>query len=89
MPYITKSLREQLDDKITEMIEMLGQISEDNLDGCLNYTISRLLIELYERRYAKINRAIGVLECVKLEYYRRFAAPYEDKKASENGDIYG
>jgi len=30
----------------------------------------------------------GVLECAKLELYRRIAAPYEDTKIEENGDVY-
>lgn len=38
--------------------------------------------------YSAINAAIGVLECAKLELYRRIAAPYEDKKIIENGDVY-
>ena len=29
---------------------------------------------------------IGCLECCKLEFYRRLAASYEDKKICENGD---
>jgi hypothetical protein len=37
--------------------------------------------------YTNINAVIGVLECVKLELYRRLAASYEDKKVVENGDI--
>ena len=37
--------------------------------------------------YADINSAIGVLECAKLELYRRQAAPYEDKKIEENGEV--
>lgn len=31
---------------------------------------------------------IGTIECVKLEFYRRVVAPYEDKKAEQNGDAY-
>lgn len=31
---------------------------------------------------------LGVLECVKLELYRRVAAPYEDRKIEENGDVF-
>jgi hypothetical protein len=31
---------------------------------------------------------IGVLECAKLELYRRVAAPYEDAKCEDNGDVY-
>ena len=30
---------------------------------------------------------MGVLECCKLEFYRRVAAPYEDIKIEENGDV--
>ncbi len=39
-------------------------------------------------RYSKINSLIGVLECAKLELYRRVAAPYENDKIDENGDVY-
>jgi hypothetical protein len=35
-----------------------------------------------------VNEAIGVLECAKLELYRRVAAPYEDEKIAESGDVY-
>ena len=39
-------------------------------------------------RYTHVNEAVGVLECAKLELYRRVAAPYEDEKIAENGDVY-
>lgn len=32
--------------------------------------------------------ALGALECCKLEFYRRVAAPYEDSKIISNGDVY-
>lgn len=38
--------------------------------------------------YKIINEIIGVLECVKLEFYRRIAAPYENDKQQANGDVY-
>ena len=38
--------------------------------------------------YEDYNEVIGVLESVKLEYYRRILAPYEDDKRYENGDVY-
>ncbi len=31
---------------------------------------------------------MGALEGSKLEFYRRIAAPYENKKMKENGDVY-
>jgi len=59
--------------------------------GELNYLITNL-IDTWLRtngvNYANINSVIGVLECAKLEAYRRVAAGYEDKKCALNGDVY-
>lgn len=67
--------------------------------GQLNYLITSLCNAYLKQRntdetygfigpsYGAINDIIGVLECAKLEYYRRMAAPYEDKKVLDNGDI--
>lgn len=59
--------------------------------GALNYAITRMVAQFIGRRglrYAAINEAIGVLECAKLELYRRIAAPYEDEKLTAHGDVY-
>ena len=56
-------------------------------DGELNYVITKIMKEVYPLRYYHINKAIGVLECIKQEFYRRVAAPYEDQKMKENGDV--
>ncbi len=37
--------------------------------------------------YADFNTVLGCLEATKLELYRRWIAPYEDKKLIENGDV--
>jgi hypothetical protein len=37
--------------------------------------------------YNKIAMITGVLENIKQEFYRRIAAPYEDTKIIQNGDI--
>ena len=61
--------------------------------GELNYAITDL-IQGYlntgdpNRNYAAYNEVIGVLECAKLELYRRQIAVYEDQKCRENGDVY-
>ena len=62
--------------------------------GYLNYQITKLCDRFLHHedrglRYEHINTIIGALECAKLEYYRRIAAPYEDIKIEENGDVYG
>ena len=60
--------------------------------GELNFAISILADKYLEGkggiRYAHLNEVVGVLECAKLELYRRLAAPYEDKKIIETGDVY-
>ena len=59
--------------------------------GDLNFRIHEL-IEIYLSgkdaiKYEEYNSVIGVLESVKLEFYRRAVSPYEDAKLVENGDI--
>jgi Domain of unknown function (DUF6899) len=81
MPYVTQADRKRLD---------AGE--QPRAAGELNYVITRILDEYIEAkggiRYAHLNEVVGVLECAKLELYRRLAAPYEDEKITENGDVY-
>lgn len=87
LPYIKTANRGKYDKILKELTEMLKALPPEEVDGELNYVITKLLKEIYPLRYFHINKAIGVLECAKLEYYRRVAAPYEDKKIQESGDI--
>lgn len=85
MPYITEAKRVAL----ATSAHVLGNSMPAD-PGELNYEITRM-IQLYlrgERSYAIFNEVIGVLECAKLELYRRMVAPYEDQKCAENGDVY-
>ena len=86
MPYIKTQSRETLDDKVDDIIET---ISIDGRAGDLNYIITNILVKSLwgAESYKLHNENIGVLESVKLEYYRRLVAPYEDEKIEENGDI--
>lgn len=59
--------------------------------GELNYCFTELIIRflaLEGVNYQKINDVIGALEGAKLEFYRRVAVKYEDRKIIENGDVY-
>lgn len=59
--------------------------------GELNYKITRLCLEYFKcrgGRYQQINDVVGVLECAKMEFYRRAAAPYEDSKIIIHGDVF-
>jgi hypothetical protein len=79
--------RPKYEKSLSKLINLLKEQPVDSIDGELNYIITRILKEAYPLRYFNINRAIGVLECCKLEYYRRVAAPYEDTKIEQNGDV--
>jgi len=88
MPYIAPSEREYFDKAIDDLIaQLLIRSGETTRDGILNYTITRILHALYMPRYYSYNSAIGMLECVKQEFYRRSVALYEDSKMKENGDV--
>ena len=94
MPYIKKELRKEVDTEINSLVSGLKNLIEDNSSiraGVLNYTITKLIDGLYgpleKAGYKDYNEAIGMLECCKLEFYRKAAAPYEDLKLRENGAV--
>ncbi len=91
MPYITQDKRDHLSPHIRSLLNALRELESDdptnNYAGNLNYVITSLLLSSYGRKYGDINEAVGVLECAKLEFYRKFAAPYEDQKEFENGSV--
>jgi hypothetical protein len=98
MPYISKDKRHVLDGAIEELHHKLAELQldyaeENNHEGNLNYIISRLMMLSYGdsqcTNYSNINSAIGILECAKLEMYRKVAAPYENQKEFENGKVEG
>lgn len=81
MPYIPTTTRARLKQLPLTMTNA----------GELNYVITRILLDylnVNDTRYQTLNDCIGVLECAKLELYRRLAAGYEDQKAKEHGDVY-
>jgi len=91
MPYITQKARLQYEKEIASLTKkLLEDIPYDQVDGNINYIFSSILRKIFDvdTGYFNYNRAIGILECVKQEYYRRALAPYEDKKIKENGDVY-
>ena len=87
MPYIKPEFRQLLDPMLAPLIEHLKKENARILDGELNYLITKLLKNLYAAKYFEYNRALGVLEAVKQEYYRTAVGPYEEQKRLENGDV--
>lgn len=87
MPYIKPEDRPKYDKILTEIIEILKAQPVERVDGELNYCVTRIMKEIYPPKYFNYNRAVGVLECIKLEFYRRMVGPYEDIKIKESGDV--
>ena len=87
MPYIKSENRVKYENVLAELTGILKSLPMDEVDGELNYVVTKMLKEVYPLRYFSINRAVGVLECIKFEFYRRVAAPHEDTKIKENGDV--
>tara|TARA_A100001391_G_scaffold106159_1_gene70996 strand:- start:9498 stop:9782 length:285 start_codon:yes stop_codon:yes gene_type:complete len=91
MPYIKPADRNQLDDALSSLAAHIVVQENSTQAGILNYSISALFNEVLKTRglnYRNLNELIGVLECAKLELYRRVASPYEDLKIKENGDVF-
>jgi hypothetical protein len=103
MPYIKKQDRLVYDTEIDSLVSRLVEVFHDEPTrvageraGHLNYIITTLLLRFYKKltkrfglkiRYADYNEIIGVLECLKLEMYRRQVATYEDEKIKSEGDV--
>ena len=83
MPYIEQKSRVPLDPKIDAL--------QPETAGDLNYVITRLCHAWFKRnggRYLQVAIVMGTFICAAFEFYRRVAAPYEDRKIAENGDVY-
>lgn len=87
MPYIQRKERLKFDASISSLSDSIANIGE--LNYCITSLVARYLyLKSFPQDYAAYSAAIGVLECAKLELYRRRVAGYEDTKRMENGDVY-
>ena len=80
MPYIDNEARKKFDITTLQLTTA----------GELNYVISELCSQYLAQKglnYTHCNEIIGVVECVKQEFYRKVTAPHEEQKIKENGDI--
>lgn len=81
MPYIDAEARKRM-----KLVHSLTPAA----DGELVYCIAKLVRGWLpvEPDFQDYERAIGALECAKLELYRRMVAVYEDQKLGQNGDVF-
>jgi len=97
MPYIAPQHRQDLDPLIDELADcIVGGAREYGYDGAfagfLNYACTRLALEVAHRqfgplRYWLIAMITGTFNNLADEFYRRVAAPYEDKQIARSGDL--
>lgn len=81
MPYIPQKDR----------ADLMFAKKEADKPGELNFLLSLVISNYIKRKgisYTALNEVIGVLSCLSLELYRRMVAVYEDKKMTENGDVF-
>lgn len=84
MPYIDRDRRKVL---LSTSVQELASVIDD--PGDINFVISWLIWRIWKKqqRYKQANMLVGVLEAVKLEFYRRQVADYEDFKRDVNGEL--
>ena len=94
MPYVRDEIRDKVDVPLSHLVSSIKQyIEPSDYCGTLNYCITETVVSILKNkygdkwRYAGINDMIGVLECCKLELYRRAGSSYEDQCITRNGDV--
>ena len=91
MPYIKDEEKKKFEFILNYLDEFIKDDKAFDSIGNVNFLITMICdkyVKAHGEKYKHYNDVIGVLECAKLEYYRRRAIPYEDKKIEENGDVY-
>ena len=81
MPYIPEDFRPEVYASSARVPQNAGE---------LNYQITMLLhayMDSNGTNYQNMNDVMGALVGAQAEFYRRIAAPYEDIKIQENGDV--
>jgi len=93
MPYLKASRREALDAYADALI---AHLKDSNFEaaylGDFNYLFTRILLGTIKEingpiRYFQAVAALGTLEAMKIEIYRRWISPYENKQMEINGDV--
>ncbi len=87
MPYISQEDRNTYDDRLDDLCFALEE--EGYQEGHVTYVLYKIVARWfkYQPGYKAIARIRGVLWGTTAEFDRRVAAPYEDEKIKENGDV--
>lgn len=97
MPYVKPEHRGALDTAIGDLAAKIVDLArtmpeETAYAGLLNYACTSLGMRILEARFGQLRYGMiatmtGVFKNVADEFYRRVAAPYEDRQIVKNGDV--
>jgi len=97
MPYVKPDHRSALDPAIQQLARAIADAArampeETAFAGLLNYACSSLAIQVVDARFGRMRYGViatvtGVFKNIADEFYRRVAAPYEDRQIAANGDL--
>lgn len=92
MPYIKEEHRKTLEPIIDNLLREIANIQLDdntaNVECIINYFMLKLLSNVYSvKTQGEIYDVIGLLECCKLEFYRKTAASINDQEEYDQGEI--
>lgn len=97
MPYVKPEYRSALDPAIHDLAERIADLcrrmpDETAFAGLLNYACTSIAMQVVEARFGRIRygtiaTVTGVFKNIADEFYRRVAAPYEDRQIEVNGDV--
>ncbi len=97
MPYIPAEQRTACDGLIDELAGQIVRLAQESgsdgaFAGLLNYACTRLALQVVRRRFGGLRYWLiailsGTFKNIADEFYRRLAAPYEDRQKDLSGDV--
>ena len=89
--YITEEKRDQLNPLIESLLDKLSEfqlddLSTDDLDANVEFIFATILTQLYAGDETRV--ALGILNNVSQEYFRRVGAPYYVQQSFDLGETF-
>lgn len=86
MPYIKKEKRWEFFEDLENLSDKIESVGD--LDYCITTICKNFMKKNGGVRFENLAKIAGTILFVILENYRRIAAPYEEIKKVDNGDVY-
>ena len=88
MPYVNRATRQLVEPNMKALLTGIRSLPPEKQGGAFDYVVFAMLRELTRGQPYTVQRGfVGDVVWVLLEWYRRFAIPYENIKRRANGDI--